>query len=392
MKLLVFCHEYPPIGGGASSGLYHLARAWVSQGHEVAVVTSAFETEPADSVQDGVRVIRIAAGRRSANRGRVREMLAYLFNASLQVPRWYKRFRPDRTLAFLTIPAAPPAFLMKVLYGVPYAVELRGGDVPGFNPAQLKFFHIAAYPWIRMLWRYASWIVANGQGLKELALLTDPHLSVQVLPNGVNTTVFKPAARPVNSRLQLLFVGRLVDSQKKISELIEALPEISEFLPVELVIVGDGVDRGRLERLSVHLGLCDRVRFEGWLSKSDLIKRYRTADIYVSMSRWEGMPNAVLEAMACGLPVVLSRTAGHQELAVHGESGLFVEMGSRDELISSLRQLLGDPERRERMGRAARQWVETHHSWERLSERHLDILTSPPPRRRSPTPVSRDGR
>ncbi len=369
MKLLVFCHEYPPIGGGASNGLFNLAKAWHSQGHRVTVVTSAFGNESADSVIDGVRVIRISTCRRRAEKGRIIEMLLYLINSVAQTSRWRKTVDPDLSVAFMTIPAAPAAWLMKCLYRVPYIVELRGGDVPGFYPERLRLFHFFTKPWILMIWRQAVKVIANSRGLRQLALLARPGIEVEALPNGVDTKIFRPSDRlPARSRLRLIFVGRLEEAQKNVSGLIAVLRDLPE---ADLTIVGDGDDRDALQKKCLNLGVADRVHFEGWVSKADLPVRYREADVFVSLSLWEGMPNAALEAMASGLPLVLSDIDGHNELVAPEVNGALVRSDRPEELLATLARLAADAELRSCWGRAGRSRAVEFHDWHALAQRHL---------------------
>lgn len=368
MKLLVFCHEYPPIGGGASNGLFFLAQAWTAQGHEVTVVTSAFGNESMDEILKGVRVIRIACGRRYAEKGRVIEMLMYLFRSSLQASRWWKAVRPDLTIAFMTLPAAPAAWLMKRIYGVPYIVELRGGDVPGFYPQRLARLHFFTKPWILWFWRGAERVIANSEGLRKLALAADPRAIVQTLPNGVDAEIFRPGEKVSGSSVRLLFVGRLEEAQKNLGGLIDLIPDLAG---VSLTVVGDGDDRAELEKRCARTGVADRVVFEGWVPKSELALKYRSADIFVSLSLWEGMPNSALEAMASGLPLILSDIEGHHELVEPGVNGELVCPARRDELLMIMNRLIRDGGLRAAMGRASRQRALDRHDWHRLAREHI---------------------
>jgi glycosyltransferase involved in cell wall biosynthesis len=374
MNLLVFCHEYPPIGGGASNGLYNLARSWAQQGHQVTVVTSAFKNIPCNSVEEGIRVVRLNVGRRFADHGRVREMLRYILAATLRIARWRREFRPDLTVAFMTIPAGPPAWAMKLLFGIPYAVELRGGDVPGFDPIRLKRFHLLTRPAIKALWKNAAVVISNSKGLQDLARQSAPVLCSQVIPNGVDHQFFTPVAGEAKTKsgqkVRLIYVGRLADSQKKVSELIEVLGDISG---AELVLAGDGIDHPTLVALAGRLGLSDRVIFKGWLSKQELTVALGQADVFVSASRWEGMPNAVLEAMASGLPLVLTRGSGHDDLITDGVNGFLFEPGSKESLAATLQKLTENPGLRTDMGTASRRMAVERFGWEQLSKLHLEL-------------------
>jgi glycosyltransferase involved in cell wall biosynthesis len=129
-----------------------------------------------------------------------------------------------------------------------------------------------------------------------------------------------------------------------------------------------------LKSLAHELGISERVEFLGWQSREDLVKWYHRSNIFLFPSRHEGMPNAVLEAMASGLPVVASRIAGNEELVLDGVTGLLVKPEDTDSLREGLRSLLGEEKTREHMGQASRKRVEAEYSWENVARQYSEIL------------------
>lgn len=372
MKLLIFCYEYPPIGGGAGNALAHLARAWAAGGNDVTIVTSGFGDLPRDQKAHGVRVVRLPVGRQSVSRGRLVEMVRYMIASRAACESIYQEFRPDLAVAFMTLPSGPGPMRLKRRHHLPFVTELRGGDVPGFLPDLLGSFHGLTRGWIRSIWNASALVVANSAGLAELAKKTAPQLSFKVVPNGVDTRVFRPLgethADPASCRC--VFVGRLVDGQKQISKLIEV---VGRQPGLELVIVGAGPDEARLRNMAAGGAGSDRIRFTGWIKGADLIHTLQSSDVYVSASVGEGMSNSALEALACGLPMVLSRISGHEELVAEGENGHLFDPGSTAELEDRLVQLASDPDRRTRFGQASRQRAVKHFDWSALAEQHLDL-------------------
>lgn len=172
----------------------------------------------------------------------------------------------------------------------------------------------------------------------------------------------------------MLLAGRLV-YQKGVDLLIRALGEL-QHLAWTLYLVGDGPHRPALEDLASELGIADRVEFKGWLDGDALAPQYQDANLFVFPSRHEGMPNAVLEAMASGLPVIASQIAGSEELVVPGETGLLVPSEDIDALREALQTLLPDAARRKMMGAASRQRVEQHFTWKQAAEQYLELLRS----------------
>ncbi|MBF0254583.1 MAG: glycosyltransferase, partial [Candidatus Omnitrophica bacterium] len=242
---LVFCYEYPPIGGGAGRALHQMARRWVRAGHRVDVVTSHFGDLPGREEVDGVRLIRLRCGRKRASQARVSEMVRYMVKSCLGARQWVRTIRPDLCIAFMTIPSGPAPYWIRFRFGIPYVTFLRGGDVPGFDPEKLKAYHRLTRGVILRIWKRSRAIIANSGGLAELARQSCPDFSFGIVPNGVDIGKNAQSDKvKSHRRLRLIFVGRLADSQKNASTLLRGL---TAFRDAELEMIGDGPDRSYLE-------------------------------------------------------------------------------------------------------------------------------------------------
>jgi len=373
-RLLLINYEYPPLGGGAGNATAHLAREFTLLGAEVMVLTSGFRGLPAQETSAGFRVKRIPTIRRRVDRCTPVEMLIFMMSATLAGLRLTRSWRPDVTIAFFGIPCGPVAHALKAIYGVPFIVSLRGGDVPGFQPYDLALFHRLMKPAIRFLWRKAACVVANSQGLHDLAQSTEPDLTIYVVPNGVDVQRFRPDGSPDrNGPVRLLYVGRLT-YQKGVDVFIQALHKLDPKIQFEVELVGDGNARRLLERMVQKFGLVDRLHFTGWLDRTEIPQRYQQADIFVLPSRDEGMANVILEAMASGLPVIATSLAGNKELVRHGENGLLVKPDDPEQLADALLELINQVELRQRMGSSGRTLVERGYSWRQTAEQYLEVI------------------
>ncbi len=374
MRILIINSEYPPIGGGAGNASANLASQLAALGQEVTVLTAHFADLPAEEQQGGVRLLRIRAMRRRRERSNAVEQIAFMLSSTLKTLRLLRSWRPDVILAFFGIPSGLAAWAACRVAGVPYLVSLRGGDVPGFRPYDFALYHRLAAPLIRVIWRQAAHVVANSAGLKALAQAFDPVVDIPVIPNGVDLQRYQPARR-VWEPAHLLLVGRLVH-QKGVDLLLKALAGLEE-QRWSLTLVGDGPQRPELQAFVEAHCLQERVRFASWLEGEALVQAYQQANLFVFPSRHEGMPNAVLEAMSAGLPVIASRIAGNEELVVDGETGLLVPPEDANALRQALETLLGDAELRQRMGVAGRARVEERFSWRRSAEAYLALFPVP---------------
>jgi len=226
----------------------------------------------------------------------------------------------------------------------------------------------------------AQAIVANAEGLAQLSRRADP-FPVQVIPNGADLTFFRPPELPTTDRgaYRLMFVGRF-HMQKNLPWLLGQLAMLMQ-IPgpsFELHLVGDGPQRARLERLARELGLTERVCWHGWVERSTLRALYQSADAVVNPSAYEGLPNVVLEAMACGRPVLASRVPGNDALVVDGETGHLFALDDGAIFRSRLQALMNDPAAGSRLGAAGRRRVELHFSWQSVAARYLALFADAP--------------
>lgn len=375
MRILLVNYEYPPLGGGAGQATASLAREFAAAGHEALVLTSRFRSQPAVEEVDGFRIQRVRVLRQRADRCTPPEMLTFLLSASVAALGNVRGWNPDTVIAFFGIPSGPVGLLLKLVSGRPYIVSLRGGDVPGFQPYDLAFFHQLLGPMIRLIWKQASAVVANSAGLQTLARRFAPDLPIAVIPNGVDAQKFHPATESkaaANGPVQMLFVGRVV-FQKGLDVLLRALASIPKDLNYRLEIIGDGDQRPALAAEAARLGLAERIAFSGWCDRTAIAERYRQADLFVFPSRDEGMPNVVLEAMASGLPIVATAIAGSEELVREGENGHLVPADDVDGLATALTRMLTQPETRRAMGHASRARIEQEYTWTRVAAGYLEL-------------------
>lgn len=371
MHILIVNSEYPPIGGGAGNASAHIARELVKLGQQVTVLTARYAGLAHDEIEEGVRILRLPTLRSRADRSTTTEQIAFLISAALLGIPAILRLRPTVALAFFGAPSGAAAWFWSLFIALPYVVCLRGGDVPGFRPYDFARQHRLLAPLLRQVWKRAKAVVANSQGLRELAHKFHTSVPIAVIPNGVDLDKFHVKQRDW-SPARLLFVGRVV-YQKGLDILLTALAALKK-LDWTLEIVGDGPRHPDLQVEANELGIAERIHFSGWKYGDELAQAYASANLFAYPSRHEGMPNALLEAMASGLPAVATHIAGNEELVAHDETGLLVATEDAAALQIKLAELIADPARRERMGAAARNRVEARYSWQRVAKEYLELM------------------
>ncbi len=370
MHILIVNSEYPPIGGGAGNASAHIARELVKAGNQVTVLTAGFARLPRNEQDAGARVLRLPGLRRKADRSTPTEQTIFMISAAVIGLFWAMRLKPSVVLAFFGVPGGAAVWFWNWFVNIPYIVCLRGGDVPGFRPYDFASYHRALSPLLRRVWRRAAAVVANSAGLRDLAQRFESDVDVKIIPNGVDLEKFAVRDRSWTPA-HMLFVGRIV-YQKGLDLLLEALGNLKN-QQWRLSVVGDGPSRPKLEAHVRTVGIEDRITFLGWKSRSELPEIFTHANLFVYPSRHEGMPNAVLEAMAAGLPVLATRIAGNEDL-VNDENGILVDSEDMTGLQAALEKIIHDAQMRKRMGAASRKKVEENYGWPRVAQEYMRLI------------------
>jgi glycosyltransferase involved in cell wall biosynthesis len=201
------------------------------------------------------------------------------------------------------------------------------------------------------------------------------------IPNGVDTALYHAVAASQRAELRgrlglpdgplALFVGRL-HPVKLLSVLLYAWERVAERCgDAHLLLVGDGPQRAELEQQVATAGLGDRVTFLG--AVADPVLYYQTANVFVLPSASEGLSNAMLEAMACGLPVVVTAVSGAADVVRDGKNGKLVPPNKPNALAEILIELIEDVEQRLELGDQARRTVARHYSMEAMGARYEQL-------------------
>lgn len=382
MRILVLNYEYPPLGGGAAVATAALAQGLVERGVKVDVVTagvgSSAERRISGSPREpfehpGLTLHRVRSRRTGVHEAGMGDAGSYLVAALPLIRQLLRTHKYDAVHVFFSLPTGALLPFLD-LRGTPVVVSLRGSDVPGYDSHNraLQLAHRLLAPLTRWIWRRADRVVAVCESLGQLALRTWPDLRYTVVPNGVDLTLFHPAATANPLRpgpIRCLAVARLIE-RKGLGDLIRALA-LLERGRFQLEIVGGGADERVLRSLASDLGVAHEIHFAGPLERSEVAKRYRDADLFTLPSSAEAFGNVFAEALASGLPIVGSSIGGIPDLVEHGTNGFLVQPGDVSALAGAIRYLADDPELRHEMAQRNRAKAEASLEWSQVTRRYL---------------------
>lgn len=344
--------------GGAERVASRLMHYWTDQGWDLTLIVG---NEPEDDfyqLPENMKRIVINTGSPSSNK-----IVGLMKNAPYvwRLRKALKKIDSANVVSFLT---------RTNIHTILACIGLKKRVIISERNDTTREDHLWPWPVLRkILYRFADVVTANSEvalaGMKEYV----PEEKLKIVPNPVH--IPKETSTPSESH-SIMNVGRLV-YQKAQHLLIEALSLIGKdkIDDWELDILGVGEEEENLKNLAAKKDLANKVTFHGWVS--DIPKMYKKAGIFVLTSRYEGTPNAMLEAMSYGLPCLISDTLpGAMEFIEDGKTGLVFSSGDVFDLAEKLTLLIENPDLRNRLGKNARERVKPYalehviDIWERL--------------------------
>ncbi len=367
-------NEFPPLGGGTGTvNRAILARMADVPGVRIDLVTSALgRAVEYEQFAEQVRIYKVPVRNRNLHHSSNRELLTYAARALPMALRLQRTHPYDAVFAWSAVPAGGVALALRRLSGLPYLVRVCGPDIPGFERRYGPLYPVLT-PVIKAIWYGASHLVAKCQGEAEMMLAVAPGLTIDLIPNGVDLTQFPQAPIHDDGPLRLLSVARLIE-RKGQHHLIEAVRRlVAEGYDVVLELVGTGDAEASLRAQAHQAGVSQRVQFAGYVPREAIPGRYAAAHVFVLASFNEGMSVATLESMAAGLPAVVTKTSGTDELIADGVSGFRFAWADLEALTEYLRGFANDRTLARQMGDAARMRARAF-TWEHAAERYLAIF------------------
>ncbi len=352
---ILFCNfEYPPLGGGGGVINALLAEELATR-HTVTLLTSQGPGLERESVEGGVRVLRVPVlfRRRQAAASMI-SMLSYVVGAPGAGRRFLESHPHDIINTHFALPSGPVGDTLARGARIPNVLSVHGGDL--YDPSKFTspHKHFALRAWIRRLARRADAVVGQSSNtLDNLRKYYTPELDGIRIPLGIRRPTPGVAERSEydlpEDGILLTTVGRIV-GRKAIHHLLKVVDNLRD-LPLHLLIVGDGPLVPSLQEECRQRGIEEKVRFMGRVEEVDKFRILRMSDMFVSTSLHEGFGLVFLEAMACGLPVLCYNHGGQNDFLVDSTTGHLLELNDVDGFTERTRELARNAESRERMGK-----------------------------------------
>ena len=343
-------------------------------GLSIDLITSALgQKAESEQFARDIRILKVPAHNRSLHHSSNRELTRFAIGALPLALREHRKYPYDFCFAWSALPAGAVAWALRALTGLRYLVRVCGPDIPGFEKRYQPLYTILT-PLIRATWRSAHVVVAKCEGEADMIRAVDSRVPVELIANGVDLGAFEQAASiPDAGPLRILCVARLIE-RKGQRHLIQAVRNLrDQGVDASLELVGTGDAQTDCEALVRQLDMAEHVRFAGYVPREQIAQRYAAAHVFVLPSFNEGMSVATLEAMAAGLPVVVTRTPGMAELVIEEQNGLTFDWADVNALTGHLRRLANDRALARQMGAASRERARKF-TWEGASTQYLQVF------------------
>ncbi|MCR6546685.1 glycosyltransferase family 4 protein [Dehalobacterium formicoaceticum] len=375
MRTLMLSWEYPPKNvGGLARHVYDLTKELASQGEEIFLLTCAAEGAPAEENINHIHISRVES-LNLPSRDFTNWVLQLNFALLAKAIKLEEEYGPFDLIHAHDWLVAFAARTMKHAKNIPLLTTIHAtehGRNQGIHSDLQRYINDVEW-WLT----YESWqVIVCSQFMKgELKKIFQlPDNKIQVVPNGVDIDAFKTIATEFN-RAQyaseqekiVFFVGRLVQ-EKGLQVLLDAVPKILHYCPeAKFIIAGTGPHEEYLKKKAHMINKKDKIFFTGYIDDAVRNALYKNAHVAVFPSLYEPFGIVALEAMAAGIPVVVSDVGGFSEVVTHGIDGLKAYSGNPESLADNIILMLKNQNAVQVMKTNALNKVETYFTWPKIA-------------------------
>jgi len=357
---MIISTPFPP-EEGIGYHVYNLSKNLIDRGHEVTVITRGSLKMKTDFVNE-IKVLRVPF------------IPFYPFHVNIHgffVNRLFKSIEKEFDIVHIHTPLSP---IIKTSLSIVSTIhtsmieDARHIEIVDLKSLGTKVLtRLVSHPLVSKLIEDSEVVatVSNSvaQELKKYYRLDD----AIVVGNGVDKKLFTPVKEKKKENY-ILYVGRL-SYRKGLFDLLESAKQICQNYDIIFVLVGKGELEGKLKKIIREEKLEDKVVLLGHVGREKLIRLYQNAMVFLISSYYEGLPTVLLEAMACGLPVVATAVSGCVDVVEHRYNGLLIPPKSPEKMTEAITILLEDEELRDMLGKNARKTIEERYTWDSVADR-----------------------
>ncbi len=339
LKILMFNNEFPPLGGGTGTVNLELFKIFKNYPNiKIDLITSSgSKKKEVERFSENIKIFRYPVGKKNIHHASNGELIRYALKATFAGFKLHKKEKYNLIFVWTTVPAGFPAFLLKLRKKVPYIIRIGGPDIPGFEE-RYGFVYKIISPLIKIMWKKAELLVTKCKSEKEMIEKINNKLNIKTIYNGVDTDKFFPSKKNTPTPLKLICSARLIKRKGQYT-LIDAVSRLKkEGIIINVDLVGEGDEKDAYINYSKEKNVTEQIIFSGYVPRENMPEKYQETDIFILPSYNEGMSNALLEAMGCGLPVIVTNVGGTEEL-VDKTNGFIFNAGNSDELSDILKQI-----------------------------------------------------
>ncbi len=348
-----------PFGGGAEIHFHEIFKRVTALGHNVTLLCCAYKDAMQEEEIDGIKIIR----RGSRN----------FFNYC--VPAEYRKLRRNQQFDIVIddinkIPFYSPLFVKEPIIAILHHFFSESIYLEtSFIPASYVYLSEKLVP---LVYKKVPFAVVSESTRQEL-LQHGVRSQIELVPNAVDPALYSYLPQLRNKMPLIGYLGR-VKKYKSIDHILRAMPAVLSAIPeTRLKIIGDGDYQKNLKELATSLGIRDKVQFTGHVPHEEMVKLLNTLWLAVNPSPKEGWGLTVIEANACGVPVIAADSPGLRDSVVNEETGILYPYGNIQLLANQIIKLLNSQEKISKFSKNSLNWV-NNFSWDESATKIIDII------------------
>lgn len=349
-----------PEAGGAEVHLHQILSHLVGKGHQVTLFSSAFQDCRREEYIEGIRVVRGG----------------HWYDANLTLPFLARKYIQTNSCDIVIedinkVPFFMPLYTDKPV--VPVIPHLFGTTVYRESNFLVGLYVVLMEKMIPRVFKKCDFMVISPSTRDDLVKRGVPKENIEVILCGLDHSLYRDMGLERFERPTIVHLGRL-RKYKGVDIVIESMKSVIKRVPsARLVIIGDGPYRNTLERKAESMNLGEAISFTGYMGGEEVVEYLNRSHLMVNASPKEGWGLTIVEANACGLPVVASDSPGLRDSVLDGKSGFLVPYGDREAFADRSVQLLEDEQLWQKMSWGALERVE-ELTWERCVKRAEEMF------------------